>query len=155
MGNTFTSPSSEDKNEDGRIQYHPGAPFEGKPTFAPERRSDGSRDVLNTPTSSENEVYVDRDIMVLANPEIANLPNWVIALVAAGGLAAALSTAAGLLLVISSAVSHDLLKKMVKPDISDKGELIAARIAATAAVCLAGYFGINRVSRSFKSLSSS
>ena len=81
--------------------------------------------------------------MVLANPEIANLPNWVIALLAAGALAAALSTAAGLLLVISSAVSHDLLKKMVMPDISDKGELIAARMAATAAVCLAGYFGIN------------
>jgi cation/acetate symporter len=74
----------EDKNEDGRIQYHPGAPFEGKPTFGPERRADGSRDVLNTPTTSDNEVYVDRDIMVLANPEIAALPDWVIALVAAG-----------------------------------------------------------------------
>ncbi|MEC8830330.1 MAG: cation acetate symporter, partial [Bacteroidota bacterium] len=79
----------------------------------------------------------------LANPEIANLPNWVIALLAAGALAAALSTAAGLLLVISSAVSHDLLKKMIKPDISERGELIAARISATLAVCLAGYFGIN------------
>jgi cation/acetate symporter len=106
-----------DKNEDGLIQY--------------------------TADANTNELDVDVDIMVLANPEIADLPNWVIALLAAGALAAALSTAAGLLLVISSAVSHDLLKKMVKPDISDKGELIAARIAATAAVCLAGYFGIN------------
>jgi cation/acetate symporter len=106
-----------DKNEDGLIQY--------------------------TADAQSNELNVDADIMVLANPEIANLPNWVIALLAAGALAAALSTAAGLLLVISSAVSHDLLKKMVMPDISDKGELIAARIAATAAVCLAGYFGIN------------
>ena len=106
-----------DKNEDGRIQY--------------------------TADAATNELDVDVDIMVLANPEIADLPNWVIALLAAGALAAALSTAAGLLLVISSAVSHDLLKKMVMPDISDKGELIAARIAATAAVCLAGWFGIN------------
>jgi len=81
--------------------------------------------------------------MVLANPEIADLPNWVIALVAAGCLAAALSTAAGLLLVISSSVSHDLIKKMIKPDISDKGELVAARLAAVAAVVVAGYFGIN------------
>ena len=106
-----------DKNQDGLIQY--------------------------TADTATNELDVDVDIMVLANPEIANLPNWVIALLAAGALAAALSTAAGLLLVISSAVSHDLLKKMVIPDISDKGELIAARIAATVAVCLAGYFGIN------------
>lgn len=106
-----------DKNEDGLIQY--------------------------TADKKTNELDVDVDIMVLANPEIADLPNWVIALLAAGALAAALSTAAGLLLVISSAVSHDLLKKMVMPSISDKGELIAARIAAAAAVCLAGYFGIN------------
>ena len=90
-----------------------------------------------------NELTIDNDIIVLANPEIANLPNWVIALVAAGALAAALSTAAGLLLVISSSVSHDLIKKMIKPDISDKGELWAARIAATVAVVIAGYFGIN------------
>ncbi|MDT0558643.1 sodium:solute symporter family protein [Ichthyenterobacterium sp. W332] len=91
----------------------------------------------------QNELIVDRDIMVLANPEIAKLPNWVIALVAAGGLAAALSTAAGLLLVISSAVSHDLIKKVYKPNISEKGELIAARLSAVGAVCIAGYFGIN------------
>ncbi|MBC2844896.1 sodium:solute symporter family protein [Winogradskyella flava] len=91
----------------------------------------------------KNELTVDRDIMVLANPEIAKLPNWVIALVAAGGLAAALSTAAGLLLVISSSVSHDLIKKIIKPSISEKGELIAARLSAVGAVCVAGYFGIN------------
>jgi cation/acetate symporter len=91
----------------------------------------------------QNELVVDNDIMVLANPEIAKLPNWVIALVAAGGLAAALSTAAGLLLVISSSVSHDLIKKMLKPNISDKGELVAARLSAVGAVCVAGYFGIN------------
>ena len=93
--------------------------------------------------SSKNELIVDKDIMVLANPEIAGLPNWVIALVAAGGLAAALSTAAGLLLVISSSVSHDLIKKMMKPDISEKGELVAARLSAIVAVCVAGYFGIH------------
>ena len=81
--------------------------------------------------------------MVLANPEIAKLPNWVVALVAAGGLAAALSTAAGLLLVISTSVSHDLIKKQLAPNISDKGELLAARGAAFLAVCVAGYFGIN------------
>lgn len=106
-----------DKNNDGKIQY--------------------------VADKDANELKVDRDIMVLANPEIANLPNWVIALVAAGGLAAALSTAAGLLLVISAAVSHDLIKKMIKPDISEKNELIAARLSAVAAVCVAGYFGIN------------
>ncbi|MBT8316088.1 MAG: cation acetate symporter [Lutibacter sp.] len=92
---------------------------------------------------SVNELTIDRDIMVLANPEIAQLPNWVIALVGAGGLAAALSTAAGLLLVIASSISHDLFKKIIKPDISEKGELIAARLSAFVAVCIAGYFGIN------------
>ena len=90
-----------------------------------------------------NELTIDRDIMVMANPEIAELPNWVIALLAAGALAAALSTAAGLLLVISSSVSHDLIKKIIKPDVSEKGELIAARISAFFAVIMAGYFGIN------------
>ena len=107
----------DDKNKDGKIQYLADA--------------------------SKNELIVDRDIMVLANPEIANLPNWVIALVAAGALAAALSTAAGLLLVISASVSHDLIKKMIKPSISEKGELVAARVSAVVAVCVAGYFGIN------------
>ncbi|WP_425428178.1 sodium:solute symporter family protein [Algibacter marinivivus] len=106
-----------DKNKDGLIKY-----------------------VAN---KEQNELVVDRDIMVLANPEIANLPDWVIALVAAGGLAAALSTAAGLLLVISASVSHDLIKKIINPKISEKGELIAARLSAVGAVCVAGYFGIN------------
>jgi len=86
--------------------------------------------MINYSNDNSNELYVDRDIMVLANPEIANLPNWVVALVAAGGLAAALSTAAGLLLVISASVSHDLIKRVYYPEISEKGELIAARISA-------------------------
>ena len=107
----------EDKNGDGIVQY--------------------------VADKATNELTIDRDIMVLANPEIAELPNWVIALVGAGGLAAALSTAAGLLLVIASSISHDLFKKMIKPDISEKGELIAARLSALVAVCIAGYFGIN------------
>lgn len=106
-----------DKNQDGNIQY--------------------------VADPSINELYVDPDIMVLANPEIADLPGWVIGLVAAGGLAAALSTAAGLLLVISSSISHDLIKNTINPNISDKGELWAARISATVAVVVAGYFGIN------------
>ncbi|MEE8295804.1 MAG: sodium:solute symporter family protein [Sphingomonadales bacterium] len=134
----------EDKNQDGVIQYRAGAPFEGKPAFEDDVRGPyGERVLTNPPTSSANEVYVDRDIMVLANPEIAGLPPWVIALVAAGGLAAALSTAAGLLLVVSVAVSHDLLKKSWKPDITDKQELLAARIAAALAIGIAGYLGIN------------
>ncbi len=107
----------DDKNKDGKIQY--------------------------VADKELNELQIDNDIMVLANPEIANLPNWVIALVAAGALAAALSTAAGLLLVISSSVSHDLIKKMINPNISDKNELWAARISAAVAVIIAGYFGIN------------
>ena len=107
----------EDKNDDGRIQY-----------------------VADEKT---NELTIDRDIMVLANPEIADLPNWVIALVAAGSLAAALSTAAGLLLVISTSIARDLIKMQIKPDISEKGELLSARIGAVGAVLVAGYFGIN------------
>src|SRR5690606_9449459 len=90
-----------------------------------------------------SELTIDRDIMLLANPEIADLPNWVVGLVAAGGLAAALSTAAGLLLVISTSVAHYLLKKGLRPEISERGELIAARIAAGGAVLVASYFGIN------------
>ncbi len=109
--------SYEDKNDDGKVQY------------------------LADP--DQNELVIDKDIMVLANPEIARLPNWVIALVAAGGLAAALSTAAGLLLVISASISHDLIKKQLKPDISDHQELIIARVSAGFAVILAGYFGVN------------
>ena len=109
--------SFNDKNADGKIQYVKDA--------------------------SINELTIDKDIMVLANPEIAQLPNWVIALVEAGALEAALSTAAGLLLVISASVSHDLIKKIIQPNISEKGELIAARLSAFVAVCVAGYFGIN------------
>jgi cation/acetate symporter len=105
----------EDRNDDGRMFYDAG---------------------------EKNEMTIDRDIMVLANPEIANLPAWVIALIAAGGLAAALSTAAGLLLVISSAISHDLLKKVVMPNISEKQELLFARIAAAVAIFIAGLLGI-------------
>jgi len=136
-----------DKNGDGAVQMSAGDPFEGKPTFAGSRDeatgSYGERVLTNTPTDNDAEVYIDRDIIVLANPEIGNLPAWVIALVAAGGVAAALSTAAGLLLVISSAISHDLLKKTIKPDITEKQELLAARGAAVVAICIAGYFGIN------------
>lgn len=123
-----------DKNADGKIQYVKGDAFmlvDGKP----------QKDQPNL--DSANELYIDNDIMVLANPEIAKLPNWVIALVAAGALAAALSTAAGLLLVISAAVSHDLIKKMINPGISEKAELWSARGAAAVAVVIAGYFGIN------------
>jgi cation/acetate symporter len=104
---------------------------------------DGRIQFVGPQSPLTNELTVDRDIMVLANPEISGLPDWVVGLVAAGGLAAALSTAAGLLLVISSAVSHDLLKRGLRPDITEKGELIAARIAAGVAVVIAGYFGVN------------
>ena len=130
-----------DKNEDGKIQYVNGEATTGKPEFTEERGANGERIIVNASTET-NELYVDRDIMVLANPEIAQLPAWVIALVAAGGLAAALSTAAGLLLVISTSVSHDLIKKQLKPDISDKGELLAARLSILVAVIVAGLFGI-------------
>ncbi len=107
----------DDKNGDGRVQY------------------------VGDPAA--NELQIDRDIMVLANPEIAELPNWVVGLVAAGGLAAALSTAAGLLLVVSSAISHDLLKRALLPRISEHGELLAARVSAAVAVCCAGYLGVH------------
>ncbi len=107
----------EDKNGDGRIQYRSAA--------------------------DENELKVDRDIMVLANPEIAKLPNWVVALVVAGGLAAALSTAAGLLMAISSAVSHDLIKGVFNPRISEKNELLAARLSMAGAIIVAGWFGLH------------
>ena len=101
-----------DKNQDGKIQYSAGKAFTGKPDFVNTRGAEGERKISNLVTTNANELYIDRDIMVLANPEIAGLPDWVIALVAAGGLAAALSTAAGLLLVISTSISHDLLKKI-------------------------------------------
>lgn len=134
-----------DKNGDGKIQYRPGKLFTEKaPNFLEGKGTYGQRILSNSlDQSSENELFIDNDIMVLANPEIANLPNWVVALVAAGGLAAALSTAAGLLLVISTSVSHDLVKKQLMPDLSDKGELWIARGSAMVAVIVAGYFGIN------------
>jgi cation/acetate symporter len=143
-----------DKNNDGKVQY-----------LGPKKASDdpknGNKAIVGKPkvkkgtgkhgeilwanendSSNKNELYIDRDIMVLANPEIAKLPNWVIALVAAGGLAAALSTAAGLLLVISTSVAHDLIKMQINPNLSEKGELMWARIAAIGAVTTAGLFGI-------------
>ncbi len=133
-----------DKNNDGVMNYGPGKPFEGKLEFKGQDKGVlGERIVLNDVSPNKNEIYVDRDIMVLANPAIAGLPNWVIALVAAGGLAAALSTAAGLLLVISSAISHDLIRETFAAKISDKTELLLARIAAATAICIAGYLGIN------------
>ena len=133
-----------DKNEDGKIQYSSGDALENvKPSYQELRGPNGQRLLENEPNlSNENEIYIDRDIIVLANPEIAQLPSWVIALVAAGGLAAALSTAAGLLLVISSSVSHDLLKKTYMPQITEKQELKYARIAAAVAIGIAGIFGI-------------
>ncbi len=120
-----------DKNDDGIIQYYN------------DKNEEFVSAVANANGWKGNELTVDRDIIVLANPEIAKLPAWVIALVVAGGLAAALSTAAGLLLVISTSISHDLLKKWLRPDISEKGELRAARAAIAVAVFVAGYFGIN------------
>ncbi|CAN5908426.1 cation acetate symporter [soil metagenome] len=134
-----------DKNEDGIINYTSGKAFTGEPKMEGSPGHLGPYGQLiyaNPPADGPNELFVDNDIMVLANPEIAQLPNWVIALVAAGGLAAALSTAAGLLLVISSAIAHDLIKKAVNPNISERAELVAARIAAAGAVVMAGYFGI-------------
>jgi cation/acetate symporter len=120
----------DDRNGDGRIQWY----------------NDRNADFSATAESygwQGNELSVDNDIMVLANPEIAGLPNWVIALVAAGGIAAALSTAAGLLLVISAAISHDLVKGIFLPDISEKKELLAGRIAAGFAIMVAGYLGFD------------
>ncbi len=122
--------SFEDRNGDGRVQYYNDA----NPAFAEQAAAYGWQG---------NELSVDRDIMVLANPEIAGLPDWVIALVAAGGVAAALSTAAGLLLVISAAISHDLIKGIFVPTISEKKELLAGRIAAAIAIMIAGYLGFD------------
>ena len=134
----------QDKNADGRIQYRAGhALVPTKPQFTDARGQYGQRLLENAPSDSENEIYVDRDIMVIANPEIAGLPNWVIGLIAAGAVAAALSTAAGLLLVISSSISHDLLKSTFMPSITDRQELLAARLAAATAIVIAGWFGIH------------
>ncbi len=145
-----------DRNGDGKIQYAPDAAFKGKPQFDGTKTGEyGERLTTNAVPAAnsgkiENELYVDRDIMVLANPEIANLPNWVIAFIAAGGLAAALSTAAGLLLVIASAISHDLMGQVIfkdsetgKSTLNEKTELMWARISAVVAICIAGYLGIH------------
>jgi len=155
-----------DRNGDGKIQIAAGKAFEGKgkPAFDGDKRgTSGQRLTTNgtaavTATAAEqraagkivNEVYLDRDIIVLANPEIAGLPNWVIAIIAAGGLAAALSTAAGLLLTISTSISHDLLGQVLMKDsetgksrLSEKAELLSARLAAVVAILVAGYLGIN------------
>ena len=133
-----------DKNDDGKINYSSGTALKGaKPNYDDKMGAYGQRLVTNeNDLSNPNEVYIDRDIMVLANPEIAKLPNWVIALVAAGALAAALSTAAGLLLVISASISHDLMKKTLMPNINDRQELLFARTAAAVAIIVAGLFGI-------------
>ena len=133
-----------DKNNDGIINYSNGNALDGvKPKYIDKEGDYGERVTINNPDlSNSNEIYIDNDIMVLANPEIAQLPNWVIALVAAGALAAALSTAAGLLLVISASISHDLMKKILMPKITEKQELFFARCAAAAAIIIAGLFGI-------------
>ena len=141
-----------DHNQDGKIQHAAGRAFAGgKPVFDRDARGESGRRLVTNPGPGDvaegapfaNEVYVDRDIMVLANPEIAGLPDWVIALIAAGGIAAALSTAAGLLLVISVAVSHDILKSTFAKNLSDKQELTAGRIAAAVSIAIAGYLGSN------------
>ncbi|MGX5174438.1 sodium:solute symporter family protein [Aliikangiella sp. IMCC44653] len=140
-----------DHNLDGKIQYAKGNSIAGKsPIFAQQAGPHGQRLVTNPSEGLiangapfANEVYVDRDIMVLANPEIAGLPAWVIALIAAGGIAAALSTAAGLLLVISSSISHDLLKSTFAPQLTEKQELFYGRVAITVAIIIAGYLGAN------------
>jgi len=136
-----------DKNGDGVMQHSAGSAFEGKPSFVDTTQADGEPRMLdpekNPLTDNSNEVYYDKDILVMANPEMAGLPMWVIALVMAGCVAAALSTAAGLLLVLSTSISHDLMKKIVSPEMSDKQEVMWARIASFVFLCVAAYFGIN------------
>ena len=133
-----------DKNNDGMMQFSKGDAFKGKVAFASETGTHGQRVVTNEPVmDNTNEMYIDRDIIVLANPEIANLPPWVIALVAAGGLAAALSTASGLLLVISSSIAHDLYYRMINRQATEAQRLTVGRVMIGFAVLIAGYFGIN------------
>ena len=141
-----------DHNHDGKVQHAAGSAFAGgKPVFDHEARGEAGQRLVTNPGPGDvaadapfaNEIYVDRDIMVLANPEIAGLPDWVIALIAAGGIAAALSTAAGLLLVISVAVSHDILKSTFAKNLSEKQELTAGRVAAAVSIAIAGYLGSN------------
>ena len=141
-----------DHNHDGKVQHAAGSAFAGgKPVFDRDARGESGGRLVTNPGPGDvaegapfaNEIYVDRDIMVLANPEIAGLPDWVIALIAAGGIAAALSTAAGLLLVISVAVSHDILKSTFAKNLSEKQELTAGRVAAAVSIAIAGYLGSN------------
>jgi len=133
-----------DKNQDGILQHQAGEVFEGRvPEFGTERGPHGERLLTNTLSENENEVYYDRDILVMANPEMAGLPKWVVALVMAGCVAAALSTAAGLLLVLSTSISHDLMKKIIKPNLTDKEEVHYARLASFVSLVIAAYFGIN------------
>ncbi len=155
-----------DKNEDGKIQYSGSGPvfessekawqqrsegttlspdfvFSGKPVYFEGDSDDGPRRLKNVLSANDNEFYYEKDILVMANPEMANLPPWVIALVMAGCVAAALSTAAGLLLVLSTSISHDLLKKIIAPKISDRTEVLSARIASFCFLAIAAYFGIN------------
>jgi len=134
----------QDKNFDGKITYSSGDAFiPQKPKYLERTNENNPRPLSNSMNyDSSNEIYIDRDIIVLANPEIAGLPGWVIALIAAGGIAAALSTAAGLLLVISAAISHDLMKKILRPKITEKEELMFARLSAGIAIVIAGLFGI-------------
>jgi cation/acetate symporter len=132
-----------DKNDDGVMQHSAGPAFAGKPTYESKRSADGPRIVTNVLSENANEVYYDKDILVMANPEMAGLPMWVIALVMAGCVAAALSTAAGLLLVLSTSISHDLMKKIVTPGMSDKQEVAWARVASFIFLAVSCYFGIN------------
>ena len=132
-----------DKNNDGVIQYRAGAPFKGKPDFTGETGAQGQKLLKNAASSTGNELFVDNDIMVLANPEIAGLPAWVVALVAAGGLAAALSTASGLLLVVASSISHDLYYRIINREATEAKRLMIGRVMIGIAVLVAGYFGIN------------
>jgi cation/acetate symporter len=132
-----------DKNGDGKIQYRSGAVFAGRPSFTGETGAHGQPLISNAMTEGQNELYVDQDIMVLANPEIAGLPAWIVGLVAAGGLAAALSTAAGLLLVVSSSISHDLYYRVINKNATEKQRMLVGRIMIGVAVIAAGYFGIH------------
>jgi len=132
-----------DKNKDGKIQYRAGAAFVGPPQFTQEVGAAGQRLISNKLTDNANELWVDNDIIVLASPQIANLPAWVVGLVAAGGLAAALSTAAGLLLVIGSAISHDLYYRMWNPQATERQRMMLSRIMIGVAICVAGYFGVH------------
>ena len=132
-----------DKNQDGVMQHAAGDAFDEKPVYESKRGDQTPRTVSNSLTENANEVYYDKDILVMANPEMAGLPMWVIALVMAGCVAAALSTAAGLLLVLSTSISHDLMKKIVSPNMSDKQEVLWARASSFVFLAIAVYFGIN------------